>query len=433
MKNNPRLQQRLWRLGLPILAGMSLGVADLSADLVTIRVSPDASGSVIVYNAVFNELAVVSSFTGYSANLPAGTNLILVVAAEAPAYYFFNWTQTGGGPIPTLKPYIDVGVPQTIAVPTGATTLTANFNAGTRKRYVLSVIGMGGVQQTNLFLDYPAGSVANYSVTGYAFEASLILNATNGANYLFDRWNGAGIASPTNPSTAWNLNAGDNFAELVMKPQNPAAGQDNFVITSFSGNGRLTWSGPHAGATCSVQWASSPSGPWHGDWASLSGVVVTGGATSVAIPMFFQVVSTPTPAARIAVTSPTNLTSAPISTWLDVPSGLAGSTIHSVLPAYNVESWGKVQFTVTQSGYLYLALNYDYQGSDGAWTAERWLKSDFEAAGWTFVPGSIQRGTGGRLFEICRKLVSVGEAYSLRCNKYEPPYPIEPPAGFILY
>jgi len=155
------------------------------------------------------------------------------------------------------------------------------------------------------------------------------------------------------------------------------------------------------------------------------------------VPMFYRVVSTTsnTPVARVNVTAPDQLSSVPIENMDSFPPELGGSTIHCVLPTYDIVEWGRVEFSVTQSGYLYLAVNFGYQGNDsGGWTGERWLKADFEAAGWEFVAGTINGpGTENRDFEICRKLVEAGQNYVLRCNKYEPPYPVEPPTGFNLY
>ncbi len=98
----------------------------------------------------------------------------------------------------------------------------------------------------------------------------------------------------------------------------------------------------------------------------------------------------------------------------------------NVLSGNSGEIGGLLQFTVTRSGRLYLALNYSYQGNDGDWTDERWLKEDFETAGWTFIPSTMYRPdlAPERVFDVCYKEVSVGESYTLRCNKYEPPYPI---------
>lgn len=218
MNMSPLFNKQFRRLLLPFLVLMGFGPASLRADVIAFKVTPNASGSIIVYNADYSiELATVSSLSGFTTNLPAGTNLNLIVASEAPGYYFFNWSKVGGGAIPTLDPYIEVGIPQTIAVPSGATTLTANFNAGTRKRYIVNIIGLGGVTPTNMFLSYPPGAVADYSVTGYTFNASRVLNGVVGSNYLFHQWLGSGIVNPTNLNTLWNLVAGDNQATLVLK------------------------------------------------------------------------------------------------------------------------------------------------------------------------------------------------------------------------
>jgi len=64
-----------------------------------------------------------------------------------------------------------------------------------------------------------------------------------------------------------------------------------FEITSFHHNGNLTFAGPEIGATCTVQWASSPDGPWFSDWSTLSEIVVTSATTAVVVPMFYRVAS----------------------------------------------------------------------------------------------------------------------------------------------
>jgi hypothetical protein len=210
---------------------MGIGISSLSAGLVTFRVSPNASGTVIVYNEDFTEqLATISSLSGFATNLPVGTNIALVVASEGTGFYFYNWSYFGGGAITNLDPYIQPGIPQIITIPSGSPTLTANFNAQTRKKYTVNIIGLGGVTPTNMFYSYPTGPVSDYSVTGYTFNPSRILTAVIGTNYLFHQWNGSGIAVPTNPITLWNLVAGDNQAELVLKSR--------FVVTVYN---RSSW------------------------------------------------------------------------------------------------------------------------------------------------------------------------------------------------
>src|ERR1035438_8947010 len=62
------------------------------------------------------------------------------------------------------------------------------------------------------------------------------------------------------------------------------------VITSFSQNGVLVCSNLSPGSVASVQWASSLSGPWQTNWASLAAVTVnSNGTISVSVPMFYRV------------------------------------------------------------------------------------------------------------------------------------------------
>ena len=64
------------------------------------------------------------------------------------------------------------------------------------------------------------------------------------------------------------------------------------VITSFNQNGVLVCSNLQPGSVASVQWASSPSGPWT-NWASAAGLdtltVRSNGTITVSVPMFYRV------------------------------------------------------------------------------------------------------------------------------------------------
>jgi formylglycine-generating enzyme required for sulfatase activity len=62
------------------------------------------------------------------------------------------------------------------------------------------------------------------------------------------------------------------------------------IITSFSQNGTLVCSNLYPGSAASIEWASSPSGPWHTDWSSLTGTpVASNGTITVGVPMFYRV------------------------------------------------------------------------------------------------------------------------------------------------
>jgi hypothetical protein len=69
------------------------------------------------------------------------------------------------------------------------------------------------------------------------------------------------------------------FAALAQQP----------VITSFPGNGQLTWTNSPATNAFTVQWAPALAGPWSSTWQPLDSLVVTGAQTTVAVPMFYRV------------------------------------------------------------------------------------------------------------------------------------------------
>lgn len=61
------------------------------------------------------------------------------------------------------------------------------------------------------------------------------------------------------------------------------------VITSFHGNGQLTWTNPPGTNAFTVQWAPAVTGPWSSNWLALDSLVVTGSQTTAAVPMFYRV------------------------------------------------------------------------------------------------------------------------------------------------
>jgi hypothetical protein len=108
--------------------------------------------------------------------------------------------------------------------------------------------------------------------------------------------------------------------------------------------------------------------------------------------------------------------------WARVPNALLGASIYAT-PRTGAN--GTADFTVTKSGQIYLALNYDYQGNgSGGWTEERWMAADFMAAGWAQVRGTQMVAWNNRTYPIFTRKVEKGETFRLRCNKYEPPFVI---------
>lgn len=90
---------------------------------------------------------------------------------------------------------------------------------------------------------------------------------------------------------------------------------------------------------------------------------------------------------------------------------------------------GVARITVLEGGYLLIACNFDYQGNkSGDWSRTAMSRRDFVKAGWKELEASQ---LGGELIQqdnraqvIYYKEVKKGESLSLRCNKYDPPYPI---------
>jgi hypothetical protein len=85
--------------------------------------------------------------------------------------------------------------------------------------------------------------------------------------------------------------------------------------------------------------------------------------------------------------------------------------------------------TVTEDGYLLIACNFDYQGNkSGNWTAEAWDEKKFKSHGWHLVDnheleGNLVKGNDRGQVVFARQ-VRKGETLHLRCNKYDPPFPI---------
>ncbi len=113
--------------------------------------------------------------------------------------------------------------------------------------------------------------------------------------------------------------------------------------------------------------------------------------------------------------------------WARIPTVLSnnGATIFAPTASTN----GAADIEVTADGYLLLACNWDYQGNQsGDWEKERWTESKFKSKGWDRLSKNELGGelvkNDNRAQTIFVKRVKKGEHLRLRCNKYDPPYPI---------
>jgi hypothetical protein len=113
--------------------------------------------------------------------------------------------------------------------------------------------------------------------------------------------------------------------------------------------------------------------------------------------------------------------------WARIPTALlnSGATIFTPTASTN----GAADIVIEADGYLLLACNWDYQGNQsGDWEKERWTESKFKSKGWERLSKKELDGelvkNDNRAQTIFFKRVKKGEHLRLRCNKYDPPYPI---------
>jgi hypothetical protein len=113
--------------------------------------------------------------------------------------------------------------------------------------------------------------------------------------------------------------------------------------------------------------------------------------------------------------------------WARVPEQLLTNRAVIYMPTGGTD--GVADIKVIADGYLLVACNYDYQGNkSGKWDEEAWNEKKFKAKGWHLmskneVGGVLVKGDN-RDQVILSKEVHRGETIRIRCNKYDPPYPI---------
>jgi hypothetical protein len=70
-----------------------------------------------------------------------------------------------------------------------------------------------------------------------------------------------------------------------------ANSETNLVISSFPGNGKLSWSNHPGAIQYRVEWAPTVNGSWTNSWEALNNLAATGSTYTVQVPMFYRLVA----------------------------------------------------------------------------------------------------------------------------------------------
>ncbi|MFN0079963.1 MAG: hypothetical protein ACKVY0_26150 [Prosthecobacter sp.] len=113
--------------------------------------------------------------------------------------------------------------------------------------------------------------------------------------------------------------------------------------------------------------------------------------------------------------------------WARIPEMLTQRGAVIYMP--DGEHLGVADIQVISDGYLFIACNWDYQGNQsGDWDKDAWDERKFKTKGWDKLTkgelgGELIRNNN-RVQTVFVKRVKKGDTFRLRCNKYDPPYPI---------
>jgi hypothetical protein len=137
-------------------------------------------------------------------------------------------------------------------------------------------------------------------------------------------------------------------------------------------------------------------------------------------------------AARVTVTA---YEPVPLDTWKGVPTGFRTTPLVAY-SGHELNGKGVVmppaEFKVTRGGVVLVACDFSYQGNDkGGWTATRMTREQFVERGWHVLAdersgGALWKSDPKKPLVVFWRNVREGETYSLRCNKYAPPFVILP-------
>ena len=202
------------------------------------------------------------------------------------------------------------------------------------------------------------------------------------------------------------------------------------VISSFSQNGVLVCTNLQPGSVASVQWASSLSGPWQTNWATLSGVTVSNNGTiTVSVPMFYRVLGQTNSGGSIQQFTADGMALIPAGTFtmgdtLDgesdaLPTDIYVSAFYMDTNLVSYGQWTNVSAYATSHGYNFVnaglgknsATNQPVQSVDW-FDSVKWCNARSQQAGLTPVyytdAGFTQVFTNGEPTTVYQNLTTKG-------------------------
>ena len=163
--------------------------------------------------------------------------------------------------------------------------------------------------------------------------------------------------------------------------------------------------------------------------AAIIPIALTWGASSLVYGVNLEKLASEAATIKAVVMNPVDLeTGEGKKAWIEIPELL--DVHNATIFEPDRDQLGVAEFRVTKGGYVLLACNFDYQGNpSGGWVDEALSKEEFRRMGWREIRkpkkiGGLLVQSDKRVQTIFFKKVHRGEYFNLRCNKYDPPYPI---------
>jgi len=140
----------------------------------------------------------------------------------------------------------------------------------------------------------------------------------------------------TGTQVIFSQDYGTAGVEMTISFEGAPVTGTNIVITSFHGDGKLTWINADSNLFSQVEWASSLTGSnvWHSNYSSLGDIQTSNGSTTVSVPMFY----------RVSVSSNRTQFAAPVARTGQTNSYLSGDDgqwlkgVASPVPRFSVQT-----------------------------------------------------------------------------------------------